>query len=39
VVGRVPEEDTPGGPRGELVQRGGSSVMVTHTTEDMEMFV
>jgi hypothetical protein len=39
VVGRVVEEDTPGGPRVELVRHSGCSVRVTRATKDAEMFV
>jgi hypothetical protein len=36
---RVAMEDTPGGPRGKFVGRGGDSVRVTHTAEDAQMLV
>jgi hypothetical protein len=39
VIGRVAHEDTSGGPRGELMGRGGGDVRITCTTEDMEVLV
>jgi hypothetical protein len=39
VIREVAKEDTPGGPRGEFVRRGGGSVRVTRGAEDMQMFV
>jgi hypothetical protein len=39
VVGRVAQEDTPGGPWGELMWRGGSRVRVARTTKDAQMLV
>jgi hypothetical protein len=39
VVGRVAQEDTPGGMWGELMWRGGSHVRVARTTKDMQMLV
>jgi hypothetical protein len=32
VIGRVAQEDTSGGPRGELMGRGGGDVRITCTT-------
>jgi hypothetical protein len=32
-------ENTPGGPRGEFVRRGGDSVRVTRATKDGQMLV
>jgi hypothetical protein len=34
VIKGVAKEDTPGGPRGEFVGRGGDSVRVTRTAKD-----
>jgi hypothetical protein len=39
VVGRVAQEDTPGGAWGELMWRGGSRVRVACTTKDAQMLV
>jgi hypothetical protein len=39
VIGRVAQEDTSGGPRGELMGRGGGDVRITFTTEDAEVLV
>jgi hypothetical protein len=39
VVGRVSQEDTPGGVWGELMWRGGSRVRVARTTKDAQMLV
>jgi hypothetical protein len=39
VVGRVAQEDTPGGTWGELMWHGGSHVRVACTTEDAQMLV
>jgi hypothetical protein len=39
VVGRVAQEDTPGGAWGELIWRGGSHVRVARTTKDVQMLI
>jgi hypothetical protein len=39
VIGRVAQEDTSGGSRGELMGRGGGDVWITCTTEDTEVLV
>jgi hypothetical protein len=39
VVGRVVQEDTPGGTWGELMWRGESRVWVARTTKDAQMLV
>jgi hypothetical protein len=39
MIGRVAQEDTPGGPKGELVRRGGDDDRITCTTEDAEVLV
>jgi hypothetical protein len=39
VIGRVAQEDTSDGPRGELIGRGGGDVRITCTTEDTEVLV
>jgi hypothetical protein len=39
VIDRVAQEDTSGGPRGELMGRGGGDVRITCTTEDAEVLV
>jgi hypothetical protein len=39
VISRVAQEDTPGGPRGELMGRGGDDVRITCTTKDAEVLV
>jgi hypothetical protein len=39
VIDRVVQEDTSGGPRGELMGRGGGNVRITCTTEDAEVIV
>jgi hypothetical protein len=39
VIDRVAQEDTSGGPRGELMGRGGDDVRITCTTEDAEVLV
>jgi hypothetical protein len=39
VVGRVAQEDTPGGAWGELMWCNGSRVRVARTTKDVQMLV
>jgi hypothetical protein len=39
VIDRVAQEDTSGGPRGELMGRGVGDVRITCTTEDAEVLV
>jgi hypothetical protein len=39
VISRVAQEDTLGGPRGELMGRGGGDVRIIWTTEDTEVLV
>jgi hypothetical protein len=39
MIGRVAQEDTSGGPRGELMGCGGGDVMITCTTEDADVLV
>jgi hypothetical protein len=39
MVGRVAQEDTPGGTWGELMWRGGSRVRVARTAKDTQMLV
>jgi hypothetical protein len=39
VIRGVVKEDIPGGPRGEFVGCGGSSVRVTRTAEEAQMLV
>jgi hypothetical protein len=39
VVGRVAQEDTPGGAWGKLMRRDGSHVRVARTTKDALMLV
>jgi hypothetical protein len=39
VISRVAQEDTSGGPRGELMGRGGGDVRITCTTKDAEVLV
>jgi hypothetical protein len=39
VVGRVAQEDTPGGAWGELIWHSGSRVRVARTTKDVHMLV
>jgi hypothetical protein len=39
VVGRVAQEDTPGGAWGELMWRSGSRVRVARTTKDAQMLI
>ena len=39
MVGRVAQEDTPGGTWGELMWRGESRVWVARTTKDAQMLV
>jgi hypothetical protein len=39
VIGRVAQEDASGGPRGELMGRGGCDVRITCTTKDVEVLV
>jgi hypothetical protein len=39
VISRVVQEDTSGGPRGELMGRSGGDVRITCTTEDSEVLV
>jgi hypothetical protein len=39
VIGRVAQEDTSGGSRGELMGRGDGDVRITCTTEDVEVLV
>jgi hypothetical protein len=39
VIGRVAQQDTSGGSRGELMGHGGSNVRITCTTEDVEVLV
>jgi hypothetical protein len=39
VVGRVAQEDIPGGAWGYLMWRGGSRVRVARTTKDAQMLV
>jgi hypothetical protein len=37
VIRGVAKENTPGGPRGEFLGRGGGSVRVTYAAEDVQM--
>jgi hypothetical protein len=39
VIGRVAQEDTSGGSRGELMGRGGGDVRIICTTKDAEVLV
>jgi hypothetical protein len=39
VISRVAQEDTSGGPRGELMGHGGGDIRITCTTEDVEVLV
>jgi hypothetical protein len=39
VISRVAQEGTSGGPRGELIGRGGGDIRITCTTEDAEVLV
>jgi hypothetical protein len=39
LIGRVGQEDTPGGMWGELMGHGSSRVRVTRTTKDAHMLV
>jgi hypothetical protein len=39
VIGRVAQEDTSGGPRGEVMGHGGGDVRITCTTEDVEVLI
>jgi hypothetical protein len=39
VIGSVAQEDTSGGPRGELMVRGGSDARITCTTKDVRVLV
>jgi hypothetical protein len=39
VIDRVAQDDTSGGPRSELMGRGGGNVRITCTTEDVEVLI
>jgi hypothetical protein len=39
VIREVAKEDTPSGPRGEFVGRGGIRVRVTRVAEDVQMLI
>jgi hypothetical protein len=39
VISRVSQKDTSGGPRSELIGRGGGDIRITCTTEDAEVLV
>jgi hypothetical protein len=39
VISRVVQEDTSGGPRGELMGRSGGDLRITCTTEDSEVLI